>query len=153
MASSVSIPEHGTRQLVVVRLAGRAFGIELTSVREIIPFRRATRLPGTGSHVAGLVNVRGTIVTVIDLRVRLGVGGEAAGATRTDGWVVLVEYGSKLVGAAVDEVIDVRRIDELELGTEADTFVPSGAVQVIGRLDDEVVALLDIRDIIAQVLA
>jgi purine-binding chemotaxis protein CheW len=144
------------RQLVLCRVTGRVYGIELGRVREIIPFRRATRLPGAGAQVAGLVNVRGTIVTVLDLAVRLASEAErtdgAGRMGRTEGSIVLIEHGSKLVGAAVDEVLDVRREADVELGTEAETLVPGGAVRAVGRLDGEVVALLDIRDIIAQVL-
>jgi len=123
-------------------------GIELGTVREIIPARRPTRLPGAGTCVAGLVNVRGTIVTVIDLAARL-----ADVPAKGTGSIVLIEHGAKLVGAAVDEVLDVRRTAELELETEAEALVPGGAVRAVGRLDGEVVALLDIHDIIAQVLA
>lgn len=161
MASTVSIPDGATlpRQLVLCRVAGRVYGIELGTVREIIPFRRATRLPGAGPYVAGLVNVRGTIVTVIDLGLRLA--SEARGAwtdaesapPRLVGSIVLIEHGSKLVGAAVDEVLDVRREADVELGTEAELLVRGRAVRAVGRLDGEVIALLDIHDIIAQVLA
>lgn len=136
--------------MLLCRVAGRVVGIELGTVREIIPARRPTRLPGAGAHVSGLVNVRGTIVTVIDLAVRLGrTDAPAAGP----GSIVLIEHGAKLVGVAVDEVLDVRRTAELELETEAEALVPGGAVRAVGRLDGEVVALLDIHDIIAQVLA
>jgi purine-binding chemotaxis protein CheW len=117
-------------------------------VREIIPARRPTRLPGAGTYVAGLVNVRGTIVTVIDLAARL-----ADVPAKGTGSIVLIEHGAKLVGVAVDEVLDVRRTAELELETEAEALVPGGAMRAVGRLDGEVVALLDIHDIIAQVLA
>lgn len=127
------------------------YGIELGTVREIIPFRRATRLPGSGVHVAGLVNVRGTIVTVLELSTWLAATAPAVG--RAEGSIVLIEYGSKLVGAAVDEVLDVRGVADVELGTEAEALVPGGAVRAVGRLDGEVVAVLDIHDIIAQVLA
>ena len=123
-------------------------GIELGTVREIIPARRPTRLPGAGTYVAGLVNVRGTIVTVIDLAARL-----ADVPAKGTGSIVLIEHGAKLVGVAVDEVLDVRRTAELELETEAEALVPGGAMRAVGRLDGEVVALLDIHDIIAQVLA
>lgn len=135
---------------MLCRVAGRVVGVELGSVREIIPARRPTRLPGAGTFVAGLVNVRGTIVTVIDLAARLGGGDAPAKGT---GSIVLIEHGAKLVGVAVDEVLDVRRTAELELETEAEALVPGGAVRAVGRLDGEVVALLDIHDIIAQVLA
>ena len=133
---------------MLCRVAGRVVGIELGTVREIIPARRPTRLPGAGTYVAGLVNVRGTIVTVIDLAARL-----ADVPAKGTGSIVLIEHGAKLVGVAVDEVLDVRRTAELELETEAEALVPGGAMRAVGRLDGEVVALLDIHDIIAQVLA
>ena len=133
---------------MLCRVAGRVVGVELGTVREIIPARRPTRLPGAGTYVAGLVNVRGTIVTVIDLAARL-----ADVPAKGTGSIVLIEHGAKLVGVAVDEVLDVRRTAELELETEAEALVPGGAVRAVGRLDGEVVALLDIHDIIAQVLA
>lgn len=134
---------------MLFRLAGRTFGIELDPVREIVPFRRTTRLPGTNVHVAGLMNVRGQIVTVIDLAARLGV----STAPHAGGSVVLVEQGPKLVGVAVDEVLDVRRAADLELGADADAVPEGGPVRSFGRLDGEVIALLDIHDIISQVLA
>jgi len=134
-------------------VAGRVYGVELGTVREIIPARRPTRLPGAGPYVSGLVNVRGTIVTVLDLAARLAGAGERADASRGVGSIVLMEHGAKVVGVAVDEVLDVRRVAELELETEAESLVPGGAVRAVGRLDGEVVALLDIHDIIAQVLA
>ena len=135
---------------MLCRVAGRVVGIELGTVREIIPARRPTRLPGAGPYVSGLVNVRGTIVTVLDLPVRFGRTDASAPGS---GSIVLIEHGAKLVGVAVDEVLDVRRVAELELETEAEALVPGGAVRAVGRLDGEVVALLDIHDIIAQVLA
>jgi purine-binding chemotaxis protein CheW len=134
---------------VLCRVAGRVVAVELGTVREIIPARRPTRLPGAGPFVSGLVNVRGTIVTVLDLPVRFGRTEASQGA----GSIVLMDHGAKVVGVAVDEVLDVRREAELELETEAEALVPGGAVRAVGRLDGEVVALLDIHDIIAQVLA
>lgn len=129
------------------------YGVELGTVREIIPARRPTRLPGAGPYVSGLVNVRGTIVTVLDLAARLAAAGERAEAQPGVGSIVLMEHGAKVVGVAVDEVLAVRRVAELEMETEAEALVPGGAVRAVGRLDGEVVALLDIHDIIAQVLA
>lgn len=138
---------------MLCRVAGRVYGVELGTVREIIPARRPTRLPGAGPYVSGLVNVRGTIVTVLDLAARLAGAGERVDASRGVRSIVLMEHGAKVVGVAVDEVLDVRRMAELELETEAESLVPGGAVRAVGRLDGEVVALLDIHDIIAQVLA
>jgi purine-binding chemotaxis protein CheW len=149
LASTVSISDEVSRQLVLFRLASRRYGIELDTVREIIPFRRPTRLPGAPTHVAGLMNVRGTIITVLDIAARLG----ATAAARTQGSVMLVEHGHTVVGAAVDEVLDVRRLAEVEIGAGGEDVAPGGPVRALGRLDGEVIALLDIHDLISQVLA
>jgi chemotaxis signal transduction protein len=103
-------------RLLLFAVHGRSCACELSAVREIIPYRKPTRLPGAPPFVAGLVNVRGSIVTVIDLGVRLG--GDAVDAEH--GSIVLIEGegggGTKVVGLAVDELRDVQR-------------VPSGAIE------------------------
>lgn len=142
--------------MIVFRLAGSTYGIELDAVREIVPFRGATRLPGAPANVAGLINVRGAIVTVIDLGAQL----EGAPSARDRSSVMLVEYGGKLVGAAVDEVLDVRRDADVELDGDGGTgLTADSAVRAVGRLseaegrDGGVITLLDIHGIISRVLA
>jgi purine-binding chemotaxis protein CheW len=155
LASTISTTESAIRQLVVFRLAGGTYGIELDAVREIVPFRGATRLPGAPSSVAGLVNVRGSIITVIDLGVQL----EGTSSARDRSSVMLVEFGAKLVGAAVDEVLDVRRTTDVQLDDGGTEMAADAAVRAVGRLTEEegreggVITLLDIHDIISRVLA
>ena len=140
---------------MVFRLAGGSYGIELDAVREIIPFRRATRLPGAPAHVSGLVNVRGAIVTVIDLGALL----EDAPSARDKSSVMLIEHGGKLVGAAVDEVLDVRRTADVEVDDGGTEMAANAAVRAVGRLaategeEGGVITLLDIHGIISRVLA
>ena len=140
---------------MVFRLAGGSYGIELDAVREIIPFRRATRLPGAPAHVSGLVNVRGAIVTVIDLGAQL----EDAPSARDKSSVMLIEHGGKLVGAAVDEVLDVRRTADVEVDDGGTEMAANAAVRAVGRLaategeEGGVITLLDIHGIISRVLA
>ncbi|MEO7455174.1 MAG: chemotaxis protein CheW, partial [Gemmatimonadaceae bacterium] len=75
-------------------------------MREIIPYRRATRLPGAPAYVQGLINLRGTIVTVMDLGVRL----DPERAPVREGSIILATYGTRVAGVAVDEVMDVQTI-------------------------------------------
>lgn len=138
---------------MVFRLAAGTYGIELDAVREIIPYRGATRLPGAPPHVAGLVNVRGAIVTVIDLGALL----EGSPSARERSSVMLVEHGAKVVGTAVDEVLDVRRVVDVEIDDNGTDMAVDAAVRAIGRLgggkDGGVITLLDIHDVISRVLA
>jgi purine-binding chemotaxis protein CheW len=110
-----------------------------------VPYRPATRLPGAPNYVCGLINLRGTIVTVLDLGLR--VGGKTV--DRDGGSIILVENGSKLVGLAVDEVRDVQPVSEeqVESAEESD-----GMVRGLARLGDVVVVLLDVRTVVRQVL-
>jgi purine-binding chemotaxis protein CheW len=134
---------------LLFRVAGSVYGCDIDAVREIIPYRRATRLPGAPPHVQGLINLRGTIVTVLDLGSRLD---PARPPLRdTGGSIILVEHGTHAVGVAVDEVMDVQPIAEepLDAGS-GDTR--GGLVRGLGHLGDDVVVLIDIQMLVTQVL-
>jgi purine-binding chemotaxis protein CheW len=148
LGSTASIPETPTYHLVLCRVGTRTYGIALDQVREIIPFRPATRLPGAPPYVCGLINLRGTIVTVIDVGVRL----DGAPAGRVSGSVVLVDYGSRLVGLAVDEALEVPHLAEVDVEPTAPDGDSGAIVRAVGRLRDTVVILLDAGEIIRQVL-
>jgi purine-binding chemotaxis protein CheW len=162
-----------TTRTLLFRVAGRVYGCDIDVVREIIPFRRATRLPGAPSYVQGLINLRGTIVTVLDLGRRIDPARPLLGsAPATDrrsardgqseeekgegsagdtGSIILVEHGPRLVGVAVDEVMDVRPLEAERIETPTgDTR--GGLVRGLGELEGDVVVLLDIHMLVTQVL-
>ncbi len=130
-------------------LGDQVYGCDITMVREIIPQRRTTRLPGAPAFVCGLINLRGTIVTVLDLARRL----ERSAGAKADGSYIMVEVGSKLVGLAVDDVMDVRALAEHEIEAATADETRGGIVQGMGRLGDErMVVLLDVIALARQVL-
>ena len=165
MASTASTSEpavraaaaHAARRTLLFRVGTTVYGCDIDDIREIVPFRQATRLPGAPRYVHGLINLRGTIVTVLDLAVRL----DASRAVVTDGSIMLVSVpgSSRLVGIAVQEVMDVR-----VLGAHSDDVigrapagVPSGdsttdIVRGLARIDGATVILLDIHILVRQVL-
>ena len=148
MASTVSPTEIRARRLVIFRLGERAYGIDLVGVREILRPRALTRLPGAPAAVMGLANVRGQIVTVVDLGVALGLRTEPAA-----GSVMLVEHGPKLVGAAVDEVLEVQRWADDRLDAVPEDVLEGGSVRALGTHAGSVVVVLDIHDLLSHVLA
>jgi purine-binding chemotaxis protein CheW len=136
-------------RVLLFGLAEQAYGCDIRTVREIIPLRPATRLPGSPDYVCGLINLRGTIVTVLDLGCRLA----RTSGSRADGSIILVEVGTKVVGIAVDEVMDVRTLsgDSIEDATAEEKR--GGWVRGMGRIDDDrVVILLDMPALATQVL-
>jgi purine-binding chemotaxis protein CheW len=93
-------------QWVVFSCDGHWLAFPIARVREILPPRGFTRLPGCGPEVCGLVGLRGRIVTVLDFGAILGLR-PAAG--REDHRLVLVEHDGRVVGMAVDEMVAVTR--------------------------------------------
>ncbi len=96
------------------------YGLLVDDAREVVRSLRVTRVPGAPTETLGIVNVRGVVVTVLDLAAILHQSRAVTGAS-----VVLIENGTRLVGFAVDAVRDVRALE-----VDADG-VPSGAGIVI----------------------
>ena len=149
------------RQLLLFGAGGRVYGCDVGAVREIIPFRRCTRLPGSPPYVCGLTNLRGTVVTVIDLAARLGVSRTEEARTaeeRDSGSIIVAEHGTKVVGMAVDGVHDVQvmsgdALEAPETGESGAEGAHGGVVSGLGQLGDDVVIVLDVQTILRQVLA
>lgn len=121
-------------------------GCDTASVQEIIPLRPATRLPGAPRFVRGLINIRGTIVTVLDLAVRLGALDEPG----PNGSILLVRHRDRIVGLTVEEVADVRA---LAVERDDPAVIAGGSiVRGVASLDDTPVVVLDLDALIQQAL-
>lgn len=142
-------PRVETRRLMVFEVGAHVFACEMESVREVVPSPPATRLPGTPREVRGLINLRGTIVTVVDVGYKLS----RSHFNRADGLVLLIDYEEKLVGVGVDDVRDildvpVDRISALGKLNEADSHVVTSVADIEGRE----VMVLDVKAVVKEVL-
>ncbi|WP_373062087.1 chemotaxis protein CheW [Gemmatimonas sp.] len=120
-------------RVLVVASDRDTFGIPVEQVREVIRSASLRRVPGSPPVLRGIVNVRGAIVTVLDLQALL-TGARAV----TAGSVVLLEYGSRLIGLAVHAAHDVRVLEALlesphERESAVDRIVPLDAVALCAR--------------------
>lgn len=109
--------------------------------------RPATRLPGAPAAVQGIVNVRGHIVTVIDLGALIGA--EANGRA---GSLILVEHGNRVVAFAVEEVLDVHRVPLDRLQPASDTGLRVVGAQAVIDEGEQPIVLLDAHALIQHVL-
>lgn len=150
LASTRSMAEPGGSRFLVFESAGRRYACSLDAVREIVPFRAATRLPGAPVHVVGLINLRGRLLTVVDLAVYLG--GPEGGSRKGAGSIVLVGSGARVVGVLVDEVRDVRPVADDAVERVTDATIAHGAVRALARLDDGIAVVLDTDAIVGNVL-
>ena len=105
------------RQLLCVRVEGAPYAVPVENVREIVRVRPITPIPRTASCVRGVISLRGEIIQVIDLRLRLGLApGTASKANRIV--VVQVDDG-RVAGVLVDDVREVLRVSESAIGSTA----------------------------------
>ncbi len=98
-------------RLLEWRVGSRRFGTPVSGVLEILEARVATRIPGAPSEILGLVNVRGTIITVVDGRTLFG---EARAGDPSA--ILVIELEGRAIGVAVSEVLDLRDADQADVG-------------------------------------
>ncbi|HZS59572.1 MAG TPA: chemotaxis protein CheW [Gemmatimonadaceae bacterium] len=133
-------------RLLIFGVGGRLCACELDAIREIVPYRQATRLPGAPPFVTGLINLRGTILTVMDMGLRLG----ASPIDPIKGSIVLAESGTRVIGLGVDELRDVQRVPKTQI-EPAEGEIGSGLVSGVLQVGEDVAMLLDVRAIIKQI--
>lgn len=130
-------------QLVVFELAGESYGVEISRVQEIDRMQTITVVPQAPSFVEGVINLRGRITPVVDLRTRFGLPKvEPTPLTR----IVVVKAGEEWVGLVVDAVSEVLRIpvEAIEPPSAMVTTAESTYLRGIAKLESRLIILLDL---------
>lgn len=133
-----------TLQQLTFSLADEEYGVDILAVREIRGWSRVTRIPQAPAYVLGVLNLRGAIVPVMDLRLRFGLERENYGDNTV---VIIVAIAERLFGIVVDAVSDVVDIDPAaikpvpDLGAVVDTRYLKGLATHVERM----VMLLDVE--------
>lgn len=112
-AQMIDLLEETTRELLTFELAGERYAVEIERIIEIVPPRSSTRVPNTDTGVLGIISLRGTIVTVLDLRRRLGHPDSAG--TSADSRIIIVENRGETAGFLVDRVLRVIKVEPSEI--------------------------------------
>lgn len=137
-----------TRQIVTFKVDDRMFGIDVGAVREIKGWQPTTPLPHAAVYVRGVINLRGVILAVYDLRNRIGLGRTEATGSHV---IVVVDVGDQTAGLLVDAVSDI-------VDVAVSSIRPAPAVAMDGLdliegmaiLSNDVVALLRLPAILAD---
>lgn len=139
--------EEGTRQFLAFSLDGEVFAIDVAQIREILDRTNLTRIPRMPSFMRGVINLRGAVVPVIDMRTKFEMGRVSE---TVDTCIIVTEVeldGEKaVIGAMVDAVQEVFELDSRQLeppprmGTKLDTQF----IEAMGRWNDGFVIVLDV---------
>ena len=147
--NSASGAGTGTMQLVSFRVAEEDYGIEITKVREIILMGPITRIPQTPDYVEGVINLRSTVIPIIDLRMRFGLPSQK---TTDETRILVVNVDDKTIGVIVDSVDEVLRISRDQISPPPPTVASLGRDYLTGlvKLEDRLLILLDIDMFLSQ---
>jgi len=134
-------------ELIIVEISGQRFAIDIMSVREIRGWSASTRLPQSPAHVLGMINLRGSVLPVIDFSSRLGLGDSEP---NTASVVIVAEIGDRLVGLLVDAVCDILTLGEGMLQPAPEVGAPRVHEFVRGVItaQDGIITLLSLEAVI-----
>jgi purine-binding chemotaxis protein CheW len=156
--SNSNNPSNGpanVEQYLSFLLAGQEYGVDILSVQEIKGWDKPTRIPHSPDHVLGVVNLRGAVVPIIDLRRRFGLAPEESGPTTV---VIVVRIasakGEHTAGLVVDAVCEVCNVGpgNLRDAPEVGSAIDGDCVKGLAMLDERMVILLDVKLLVGSCL-
>ncbi|MCX5810670.1 MAG: chemotaxis protein CheW [Proteobacteria bacterium] len=133
-------------QLVTFKLENDEFGVDILKVQEINRMMNITKIPNTPSFTEGVINLRGKIIPIIDLRKKLGFESKAYDkATR----IIVIELDGIVLGFVVDSVSEVLRIprNTIEPPPSIIGGVESDYIEGVGKLEDRLLILLELEKV------
>ncbi len=135
--------EGAERQLVVFDLADEVYAVNIGSVREIIRMQTVTFVPDAPVFVQGVINLRGRVIPVVDMRRRFGL--PAVEAT-PDSRVLVMDIAGHDIGVIVDAVTEVQRVDEALIEPTAALVATEDSYYIdgIAKVDARLLILLDL---------
>lgn len=136
-------------QLVSFNVGAEEFAVDILNVQEINRMAHLTRVPNAPVYISGVINLRGKVIPIIDLRRRLGLGNTINdGSTR----IVVIEIDEKVVGFIVDKVNEVIRInkDITEVPPTMVSGIDKDFITYIAKLEDRLLILLDLEKVIRK---
>ena len=137
---------EGNRQYLTFALDNEIYGIEVKSIKEILELQSLTKVPGTTDYLLGVMNVRGRVVPVVDLRLKFGFAGKPP--TVASAIIVLEtlkKRTDKLIGLLVDSVDKVLELssEDVQPAPAVGTRVDEKLLTGMGKWDERFIMLLD----------
>ena len=148
-ARKAVVAAEKAREYLTFRLGGEEYGIDILAVQEIRSYEAPTRLANAPSFIKGVINLRGVIVPIVDLRVKLGC--DTADYNEFTVVIVLNVNGTE-IGAVVDGVSDVVALTQssIKAAPQFQGHVDSSFITGIAKLDDRMLVIMDIRSLMSS---
>jgi purine-binding chemotaxis protein CheW len=129
-------------------LGNEGFAIPLLTVKEVIALPEITALPGTPPHFLGIMNLRGQIIPIVDLRLKLKT--RKAGGEGSENAVVILDLAQVCVGVVVDSVDSVLTLGKSQVSPspQVETSLNTDYLQGVARVGEKLVLLLDVQQVL-----
>ena len=149
MATNASTNEPGSRELIAFRVGRQEFCINVMMVREIRGWTAATALPRAPRYVRGVINLRGAVLPIVELAVRLGM--QAAEPTARN-VIIVVQIGNKQIGLLVDAVSDILTAKDKDIQPTPDVTsdVVKSFVKGLLPVDGRMISLITLDHVLPQ---
>ncbi len=138
----------GAREYLTFRLDREEYGIDILKVQEIRGYEPPTRIANAPNFIKGVVNLRGTIVPIVDMRLKFNCSKVEYNSFTV---VIILNLHNRIVGIVVDSVSDVMELpaESLKAAPDVDSVIDSDAVLGLGSLGDRMLILLDIEKLMS----
>lgn len=136
----------GTRQFISFTIGDEEYGVDIMAIREIKGWTATTELPNTPEYMRGVINLRGAIVPIFDLRSRFSGGRTQASPRHV---IIVVSVHDRVIGILVDAVADIITVSAADIQPipELDHHVHSGFLTGLVTVEGRMVALLDLHQL------
>ena len=137
------------RQMVVFRVGGEEFALDIMDLKEVVAMRAVTPVPETESYVEGVMNLRGNLVPVLDLRKRLRALPHVESSERR---IIVSSLEGRLVGLIVDGASEVIRVREEMIEPAPDIILEMGVGYITGVINSEsrFITMIDLRKALTE---
>lgn len=142
--------QAGEGQYLTFKLGDEVYALEITKVREVLDYTKITKVPKTPDFMKGVINLRGGVVPVVDLRLKFGM---PAIQQTVDTCIIIVEVtvddDQSLLGALADQVHEVIELDpsQIEPPPKIGTRLDTDFIKGMGKHDDEFIIILNIEKV------
>lgn len=138
----------GAREYLTFRLEQEEYGIDILKVQEIRGYEPPTRIANAPHFIKGVVNLRGTIIPIVDMRLKFNCAKAEYDAFTV---VIILNLHQRIVGIVVDSVSDVMELaaENLKAAPDVDSVIDSDAVVGLGSLGERMLILLDIEKLMS----
>ena len=145
---TMSAVRDGTREVLVFVLGAEEYGVDILKVQEIRGYEKVTPIPSAPAYLKGIVNLRGVIVPLVDMRVRFKLGEPRYDSSTV---VVILRVAGRVIGLVVDAVSDVVRLapNDVKEAPALGSVVDSSFLAGLATRDDRMVLLLDIEKLLS----